>query len=37
LQVRFRLHRTTAAILGRYPSGISKVTGTGMIVQNGWY
>jgi len=36
LQVRFELHRYVAAILGRFPSGISKVTGTGMVVQEGF-
>ncbi len=36
LQVRFRLYRTTATMLGRYPSGISAVTGTGMKVQEGF-
>ncbi len=35
LGVRFRLHRSVAAILGRYPSGISAVTGSGMKAQQG--
>jgi len=36
LEVRFQLRRTVAALLGRYPSGISKVTGVGMKVQEGF-
>lgn len=36
LEVRFNLHRTVAALLGRYPSGISKVVGAGMKVQEGF-
>ncbi len=34
--VRFLLYRTTATMLHRYPSGISKVEGTGMKVQEGF-
>ncbi len=36
LGVRFLLRRTTASMLHRYPSGISKITGTGMTVQTGF-
>ncbi len=36
LQVRFLLYRFTATMLHRYPSGISKVTGTGMTVPTGF-
>jgi hypothetical protein len=36
LEVRFQLHRTVAALVGRYPTGISKLIGTGMTVQEGF-
>ncbi len=36
LGVRFVLRRMTASMLHRYPSGISKVEGTGMKVQEGF-
>lgn len=36
LEVRFQLRRTVAALLGRYPSGISKLVGAGMKVQEGF-
>jgi HK97 family phage major capsid protein len=36
LQARFKLHRYVAALLGRYPSGVSKVTGTGMVLVEGF-
>jgi hypothetical protein len=35
LQVRFQLHRTVAAMLGRFPAGISVVLGSGMKAQQG--
>jgi hypothetical protein len=31
LEVRFLMHRTVAAILGRYPSAVSKLFGEGMV------
>lgn len=37
LSARFELHRYVAAILGRYPSGISVVEGTGMKTQEGFH
>lgn len=36
LGVRFQLRRTVAAILGRYPSGISAVVGKGMKPESGF-
>jgi hypothetical protein len=36
LSARFQLHRYVAAILGRYPTGISYVTGAGMKPAAGW-
>ena len=36
LGVRFQLRRTVAAILGRYPTGTSYLTGSGMEVQEGF-
>jgi hypothetical protein len=36
LEVRFALRRTVAAILGRYPSGVSKLVGTGMTPVEGF-
>lgn len=36
LGVRLQLHNRAAAITNRYPSGISPVTGTGMVVQSGY-
>lgn len=36
LQARLRLHRYVAAITGRYPTGISVISGTGMDVQSGF-
>lgn len=36
LSVRFQMHNKAAAITNRYPSGISPITGTGLIVQSGF-
>jgi hypothetical protein len=36
LEVRFLMHRTVAAILGRYPSGVSKLFGEGMVPVEGF-
>jgi Phage capsid family len=36
LEARITLRGYTAALMGRYPTGVSTVTGTGMIVQSGW-
>jgi hypothetical protein len=36
MEVRFALRRTVAAILGRYPSGVSKLVGTGMTPVEGF-
>jgi hypothetical protein len=36
MEVRFQLHRTVAAILGRYPPGVSKLIGTGMVPLTGF-
>lgn len=36
LGVRFQMHNRAAAITNRYPSGISPITGTGLIVQSGF-
>lgn len=36
LEVRFALRRTVAALVGRYPSAISKVVGTGMVPTEGF-
>jgi hypothetical protein len=37
MEVRFQLHRTVAALLGRYPSGIAKLVGTGMVPVSGFH
>lgn len=36
LQARIQLRRSAAFIAGRYPQGISVLTGTGMVVQSGF-
>lgn len=36
LQARLQLHGYCAALLGRYPTGIGTLTGTGMVVQAGF-
>lgn len=36
LQARLQLRRSAAFIAGRYPQGISVMTGTGMVVQSGF-
>lgn len=36
LSVRFQMHNRAAAITNRYPTGISPITGTGMVVQTGF-
>ena len=36
LTVRIELHRYVAAILGRYPTGISVISGTGMVTPSGF-
>lgn len=36
LTVRIELHRYVASIIGRYPTGISVIQGTGMIIQSGF-
>jgi HK97 family phage major capsid protein len=36
LGVRFQMHNRVAAITNRYPSGISPITGTGLVVQSGF-
>lgn len=36
LGARFQMHNRVAAITNRYPSGISPITGTGMVVQPGF-
>ncbi|MGA8763878.1 MAG: hypothetical protein WB562_13515, partial [Candidatus Sulfotelmatobacter sp.] len=37
LTARFQLHRYVAAILGRYPAGVSYLAGAGMVVQTGYH
>ena len=37
LTARFEMHRYVAALLGRYPSGVSILSGSGMTVQAGWH
>lgn len=36
LQARIQLHCYVAALVGRYPSGISYLTGTGTVIQSGF-
>jgi HK97 family phage major capsid protein len=36
LGVRIQLRKYVAAIVGRYPTGIAQVTGSGMAVESGW-
>jgi HK97 family phage major capsid protein len=36
LSIRVELHRYVAAIVGRYPTGIAAINGTGMVTQTGF-